>query len=694
MKRTHYAGALREQHVGMRVTVTGWVQTKRDMGGVVFIDLRDREGTLQTVFDAAHLPQADFSTAEGLKNESVVAVSGLVRIRSEETYNPLLETGTIELKAERLELLSEAAPLPFPIEDGTAVREELRLKYRFLDIRRPAMLKNLRFRHRTVMAVRDYLDADGFVEVETPILTKSTPEGARDYLVPSRVHPGTFYALPQSPQIFKQLLMVGGVDKYYQLARCFRDEDLRADRQPEFTQVDMELSFIDQEDILQHLERLFKHIFREMMGVVIDEPFPRITWQEAMDRYGSDKPDLRFGLPIVDVTDIAAGCGFSVFRSVAKAGGVVRAINVPGGNDLTRTAIEELTALAQRSGAKGMAWIALRPDGEIYSILTKFMTQEEIEAIVRRVGAKPGDFILFCADRLAAVRRVLGVLRLALGDMLSMRKKDDYRFLIVTDFPQFEYSEEEGRFVAMHHPFTMPYEEDIPYLLTQPERVRAQAYDVVLNGVELGSGSMRIHRRDVQEKMFEALGFSKEEAERRFGFMMGAFQYGTPPHGGFAFGLDRLVMLMLGASSLREVVAFPKLKDASCPMTSAPDFVDEEQLKVLSIGGGKAEEDPQEKAQRRARTEAFDVDAVARLARLELNEKEREAFQSELGGIIAFADSLSALDLTGVEPTAHVAPIRNVFRPDEAAPSFERAQLLQNAPSAAHGMFAVPKTVE
>ena len=414
----------------------------------------------------------------------------------------------------------------------------------------------------------------------------------------------------------------------------------------------------------------------------------------AMDRYGSDKPDLRFGLPIVDVTDIAAGCGFSVFRSVAKAGGVVRAINVPGGNDLTRTAIEELTALAQRSGAKGMAWIALRPDGEIYSILTKFMTQEEIEAIVRRVGAKPGDFILFCADRLAAVRRVLGVLRLALGDMLSMRKKDDYRFLIVTDFPQFEYSEEEGRFVAMHHPFTMPYEEDIPYLLTQPERVRAQAYDVVLNGVELGSGSMRIHRRDVQEKMFEALGFSKEEAERRFGFMMGAFQYGTPPHGGFAFGLDRLVMLMLGASSLREVVAFPKLKDASCPMTSAPDFVDEEQLKVLSIGGGKAEEDPQEKAQRRARTEAFDVDAVARLARLELNEKEREAFQSEFGGIIAFADSLSALDLTGVEPTAHVAPIRNVFRPDEAAPSFERAQLLQNAPSAAHGMFAVPKTVE
>ncbi|RPF47946.1 aspartyl-tRNA synthetase [Hydrogenoanaerobacterium saccharovorans] len=587
MKRTGYCGLYREKDVGKTETVMGWVQTKRDMGGVVFIDLRDREGILQVVFDIANLTEEDFATAETLKNESVVAVSGLIRLRDEETLNPKLATGLVELKATQVQLLSEAHPLPFAIEDQTPVREELRLKYRFLDIRRPQMLRNLRFRHQVQKAVQDYLDGDGFLAVETPLLTKSTPEGARDYLVPSRVHESCFYALPQSPQIFKQLLMVGGVDKYYQVARCFRDEDLRADRQPEFTQVDMEMSFVEQEDILQHLERLFKHLFEQTLGICFDEPFLRITWQHAMDVYGTDKPDIRFGLPIVDVSDIASSCGFSVFRNVMEAGGAVRAINVKGGADFTRTVIEELTQKAVSYGAKGMAWIAVKPDGELYSILTKYLTAEEMDAILKAVDAKPGDFVLFCADQLDTVRRTLGALRIDIAELLGLRRKDDFKFLFVTDFPQFEYSHEAGRYVATHHPFTMPYPEDVQYLTDDPARVRAQAYDVVLNGVELGSGSMRIYQKEVQQKMFEALGFTAEQIEDSFGFMVNAFQYGTPPHGGFAFGLDRLVMLMLGEDSLRQVIAFPKAKDASCLMTNAPDEVDLAQLKVLGITTGE-----------------------------------------------------------------------------------------------------------
>lgn len=587
MKRTGYCGLYREKDVGKTETVMGWVQTKRDMGGVVFIDLRDREGILQVVFDIANLTEEDFATAETLKNESVVAVSGLIRLRDEETLNPKLATGLVELKATQVKLLSEAQPLPFAIEDQTPVREELRLKYRFLDIRRPQMLRNLRFRHQVQKVVQDYLDGDGFLAVETPLLTKSTPEGARDYLVPSRVHESCFYALPQSPQIFKQLLMVGGVDKYYQVARCFRDEDLRADRQPEFTQVDMEMSFVEQEDILQHLERLFKHLFKQTLGICFDEPFLRMTWQHAMDVYGTDKPDIRFGLPIVDVSGIASSCGFSVFRNVMEAGGVVRAINVKGGADFTRTIIEELTQKAVSYGAKGMAWIAVKPDGELYSILTKYLQPQEMDAILKAVDAKPGDFVLFCADQLATVRRTLGALRIDIAELLGLRRKDDFKFLFVTDFPQFEYSHEAGRYVATHHPFTMPYPEDIQYLTDDPARVRAQAYDVVLNGVELGSGSMRIYQKEVQQKMFEALGFTAEQIEDRFGFMVNAFQYGTPPHGGFAFGLDRLVMLMLGEDSLRQVIAFPKAKDASCLMTNAPDEVDEAQLKVLGITTGE-----------------------------------------------------------------------------------------------------------
>lgn len=683
--------------MGKRISAAGWVQSKRDMGGVIFIDLRDREGTLQVVFNRVNLSEAAFHAAETLKNESVIAAGGLLAVRDEETYNPRLQTGTIELRADTLEVLSEAASLPFPVDDFSAVREELRLKYRYLDLRRPSMLRSLRFHHQVAAAARRYLDADGFIEVETPMLTKSTPEGARDYLVPSRVHPGSFYALPQSPQIFKQLLMVGGVDKYYQVARCFRDEDLRADRQPEFTQVDMELSFVEQEDILRHLEKLFKTIFRETMGSELSKPFPRLTWKEAMDVYGSDKPDLRFGLPIVDVTDIAAKCSFSVFRSAADRGGVVRAVNVKGKADFTRTEIEDLTDRAMGYGAKGMAWIAVRPDGELYSILTKYFEKDEMDALLRRVNAEPGDFILFSADTLSTVRRVLGGLRLDLGDRLGLRRKNDFRFLIVTDFPQFEYSEEEGRYLAMHHPFTMPYEEDIPYLLTDPERVRAQAYDVVLNGVELGSGSIRIHRPDVQQKMFEALGFTDRQIEERFGFIVNAFRYGTPPHGGFAFGLDRLVMLLLGADSLRDVIAFPKVKDASCLMTEAPSPVDEEQLQVLGITADGAESGSGHAAGRRAegRRKAvdIDVDKVAVLSRLTIPPEEKDAMKRELSAIVAFADQLQAIDTEGIEPTAHVLPLRNVFREDEVRESTGRDVLLANAPSRADGFVTVPRVI-
>ncbi|HIW74050.1 MAG TPA: aspartate--tRNA ligase [Firmicutes bacterium] len=699
MKRDGYCGQFREEDVGKRITAMGWVQSRRDMGGVIFLDLRDREGTLQVVCNRLNLSGEAFRAAETLKNESVVAAAGLLAIRDEETYNPRLQTGTIELRADTLEVLSEAQPLPFPVDDFTPVREELRLKYRYLDLRRPSMLRALRFRHQVAEAARRYLDGEGFLEVETPTLTKSTPEGARDYLVPSRVHPGSFYALPQSPQIFKQLLMVGGVDKYYQIARCYRDEDLRADRQPEFTQVDMELSFVDQEDILRHLEKLFGALLRETTGREPDGPFPRLTWKEAMDRYGSDKPDLRFGLPIVDITDIAAGCRFSVFRSAADTGGAVRAINVKGKADFTRTEIEELTAKAVSLGAKGMAWIAVRPDGELYSILTKYFEEEEMEALLRRTEARPGDFLLFCADSLPNVRRILGGLRLELGERLGLRRRDDFRFLFVTDFPQFEYSEQEGRYLAMHHPFTMPYPEDIPYLLTDPGRVRAQAYDVVLNGVELGSGSIRIHRPDVQQKMFEALGFSPEQIRERFGFMVDAFRYGTPPHGGFAFGLDRLAMLLLGADSLRDVIAFPKGKDGSCLMTDAPAPVDDAQLSILGVAltdsargaGGKDAGGPRVPPSRKA--VEVDVDKVAALSRLTIPAEERETVKRELSAIVAFADQLQAIDTTGVEPAAHVLPVCNVLREDAVRPSLERGQLLANAPQQADGYVLVPRVV-
>ena len=695
MNRTHYCGALRESEIGREVTVCGWVLTKRDMGGVVFIDLRDREGVLQTVFDASALTPDEFRVADGLKNQSVIEVTGLIRKRGEETYNPKLATGTIELAANKIKLLSSAETLPFALDDSVDVREDLRLKYRFLDLRRPEMYRNLKFRHELVRVTRSYLDNDGFVEVETPMMMKSTPEGARDYLVPSRVHPGKFYALPQSPQIYKQLLMVGGIDKYYQVARCFRDEDLRADRQPEFTQVDMEMSFVEQEDILVHLEKLFKYIMKNLMHIEIDKPFERLTWHEAMDWYGSDKPDLRFGLKIIDLTEIARTCSFAVFRNVVDKGGIVRAIKVPGGADFTRSQIEELTAKAQSYGAKGMAWIAIRPGGEIYSILTKYFKESEIQDIIKAMDAHDGDFILFCADKLATVRRTLGNLRLDVAEMLGIRDTGEYKFLFVTDFPQFEWSEDEKRWVATHHPFTMPYEEDVEYLFTDPGRVRAQAYDVVLNGIELGSGSVRIHRQDIQTKMFEALGFTDEQIEERFGFMVNAFRFGTPPHAGFAFGLDRLAMQLLDAESLREVIAFPKIKDASELMTGAPDFVDEEQLKVLGIAVGDSAEKPATaKAKAKKSSPTINVENVANLARLSLSDKEKESLAKEMNAIIDFANQLSELDTEDVPITAHVVPISNIFRCDEVTNKPDRDELLANAPTKADGYFTVPRVVE
>ena len=694
MMRTDYCGALREKDVGRTVTAAGWVQTKRDMGGVIFIDLKDREGTLQVVLGQQHLTPEDFAAAEKLRNQSVIQVTGNIRIRSADTYNPRLQTGTIELMAEKLVVLSQASQLPFDLDDNVQVREDLRLKYRYLDLRRSSLYQNLKTRHKLVRVVEEFLDERGFLNVETPMLCKSTPEGARDYLVPSRVHPGSFYALPQSPQIYKQLLMVGGIDRYYQIARCFRDEDLRADRQPEFTQVDMEMSFVEQEDIFQHLESLFKHIMREMKGLVSDEPFLRITWQEAMDVYGSDKPDLRFGLPIVDLTDIARECSFAVFRRVADSGGVVRAICVPGGNSFTRSTIDELTRKAQSYGAGGMAWIALRPDGEVYSILTKYFSESDIQAIIQAVDAHPGDFILFCADKLATVRKVLGALRLDIGDLLGLRDKNVYKFLFVTDFPQFEWSDEEKRWVATHHPFTMPYPEDVQYLLTDPGRVRAQAYDVVLNGIEMGSGSIRIHDQQVQKIMFEALGFSDDEIQDRFGFMVNAFRYGTPPHGGFAFGLDRLVMILCGADSLRDVIAFPKVKDASCPMTSAPAAVSTEQLEVLGLLEGFKQEHIASQKQKRQNAGLIDIENVANLARLSLTDEEKRRLPDEMGDIIAFANQLAAIDTEGVPVTAHVVPLRNVFREDIPAENFTREQMLFNAPTTDGVYMTVPKTVE
>ncbi|WJQ09753.1 aspartate--tRNA ligase [Geobacillus stearothermophilus] len=582
MQRTYYCGEVPETAVGERVILKGWVQKRRDLGGLIFIDLRDRTGIVQVVASPDVSAEA-LAAAERVRSEYVVSVEGTVVARAPETVNPNIATGRIEIQAERIDIINEAKTPPFAISDDTDAAEDVRLKYRYLDLRRPVMFQTLALRHKVTKAVRDFLDGERFLEIETPMLTKSTPEGARDYLVPSRVHPGEFYALPQSPQIFKQLLMVGGFERYYQIARCFRDEDLRADRQPEFTQIDIEMSFISQEDIIDLTERMMAAVVKAAKGIDIPRPFPRMTYAEAMNRYGSDKPDVRFGLELVDVSEAVQDSAFQVFARTVKEGGQVKAINVKGAaSRYSRKDIDALGEFAARYGAKGLAWLKAEGD-ELKGPIAKFFTDEEQAALRRALAVEDGDLLLFVADEKAVVAAALGALRLKLGKELGLIDETRLAFLWVTDWPLLEYDEEEGRYYAAHHPFTMPVRDDIPLLETNPGAVRAQAYDLVLNGYELGGGSLRIFERDVQEKMFQALGFSKEEARRQFGFLLEAFEYGTPPHGGIALGLDRLVMLLAGRTNLRDTIAFPKTASASCLLTEAPGPVSEKQLEELHL---------------------------------------------------------------------------------------------------------------
>ena len=589
MKRTHRCAELSKAQVGQTVTVMGWVQKSRNKGGVVFVDLSDRSGILQIIFEENKCGTEIFEKAGKLRSEFVIAVTGQVCERAG-AVNKNLATGEIEVIAEQLRILSESETPPFHIEENSKTKEELRLKYRYLDLRRPDIQKNIMMRSRACAVIRNFLTEEGFLEIETPMLTKSTPEGARDYLVPSRVHPGSFYALPQSPQLFKQLLMVSGYDRYFQLARCFRDEDLRADRQPEFTQVDMELSFVDVDDVIDVNERLLARLFKEIIGVDVPLPIQRMTWQEAMDRFGSDKPDTRFGMELNDVTDVVRDCEFAVFKNAIADGGSVRGINAKGQGTMPRKKIDALVAFVKDYGAKGLAYIAIQPDGSIKSSFAKFMKDEEMQALIAAMQGEPGDLLLFAADKNKIVYASLGALRLELADKMGLLDKNQYNFLWVTEFPLLEWSDEENRFQAMHHPFTMPMEEDLQYIDTDPGRVRAKAYDIVLNGTEIGGGSVRIHQDDIQEKMFEALGFTKERAHEQFGFLLDAFKYGVPPHAGLAYGLDRLIMLMAKVDSIRDVIAFPKVKDASCLLTNAPDTVDEKQLEELGIRVNEAEQ--------------------------------------------------------------------------------------------------------
>ena len=589
MKRTHRCAELSKAQVGQTVTVMGWVQKSRNKGGVVFVDLRDRSGILQIIFEENKCGTEIFEKAGKLRSEFVIAVTGQVCERAG-AVNKNLATGEIEVIAEQLRILSESETPPFHIEENSKTKDELRLIYRYLDLRSPDIQKNIMMRSRACAVIRNFLTEEGFLEIETPMLTKSTPEGARDYLVPSRVHPGSFYALPQSPQLFKQLLMVSGYDRYFQLARCFRDEDLRADRQPEFTQVDMELSFVDVDDVIDVNERLLARLFKEIIGVDVPLPIQRMTWQEAMDRFGSDKPDTRFGMELNDVTDVVRDCEFAVFKNAIADGGSVRGINAKGQGTMPRKKIDALVAFVKDYGAKGLAYIAIQPDGSIKSSFAKFMKDEEMQALIAAMQGEPGDLLLFAADKNKIVYASLGALRLELADKMGLLDKNQYNFLWVTEFPLLEWSDEENRFQAMHHPFTMPMEEDLQYIDTDPGRVRAKAYDIVLNGTEIGGGSVRIHQDDIQEKMFEALGFTKERAHEQFGFLLDAFKYGVPPHAGLAYGLDRLIMLMAKVDSIRDVIAFPKVKDASCLLTNAPDTVDEKQLEELGIRVNEAEQ--------------------------------------------------------------------------------------------------------
>lgn len=592
LKRTCLCAELTTEHIGQTVTVMGWVQKSRNKGGIVFVDLRDRSGIIQLIFEESNIGSEGFEKAAKLRSEFVVAVTGEVTKRSG-AVNENLATGEIEVVARDIRILSESETPPFPIEENSKTKDDLRLKYRYLDLRRPDLQRNLILRSKVAMEVREFLSEEGFLEIETPMLIKSTPEGARDYIVPSRVHPGSFYALPQSPQLLKQLLMCSGFDRYFQIARCFRDEDLRADRQPEFTQIDMELSFADMDDVIDVNERLLKKIFK-LVDVDISLPIPRMSWQEAMDRFGSDRPDTRFGMELKDVTEIVKDCGFGVFTGAVENGGSVRGINAKGQGAMPRKKIDKLVDFAKDFGAKGLAYLCVNEDGTYKSSFAKFMTEEELSKLVAAMDGEPGDLLLFAADKNKVVWDVLGNLRLELARQMELLDKNVYNFLWVTDFPLLEYNEDLGRYQATHHPFTMPLEEDLPYLESEPGRVRSQAYDIVLNGTELGGGSIRIHQNDVQERIFKALGFAEEDAKEQFGFLLNAFRYGVPPHAGLAYGLDRVVMLMAKADSIREVIAFPKVKDASCLMMEAPSAVDSGQLVELGIEVAEKEESEQE----------------------------------------------------------------------------------------------------
>ncbi len=593
LHRSHRCTEVNNTMVGNTVTVMGWVQKSRNKGGIIFVDLRDRSGILQVIFEEANCGAESFAKAEKLRSEFVVAITGEVAKRGG-AVNENLATGDIEVIAKDIRILAEADTPPFPIEENSKTKEDLRLKYRYLDLRRPDLQKNIMMRSKVTTLVRSFMADEGFIEIETPTLCKSTPEGARDYLVPSRIHPGEFYALPQSPQIYKQLLMCSGYDRYFQIARCYRDEDLRADRQPEFTQIDMELSFVDVDDVIDVNERLLAKLFKKVIGVDVQLPIQRMTYKEAMERFGSDKPDLRFGMELCDVTDVVKDCEFVVFKNAIEAGGNVRGINAEGQGAMPRKKIDALVDFAKGYGAKGLAYIAIHEDGTMKSSFAKFMKDEEMQALVEKMNGKPGDLLLFAADKSKLVYDVLGALRLEIADQLGLLKKDEYRFVWITEFPLLEWSEELGRYQAMHHPFTMPMEEDLQYIESDPGRVRAKAYDIVLNGTEIGGGSVRIHQDDIQEMMFKALGFTMERAYDQFGFLLNAFKYGVPPHAGLAYGLDRLVMLMAQEDSIRDVIAFPKVKDASCLMSEAPNTVDAKQLEELGIAIAKPEAETEE----------------------------------------------------------------------------------------------------
>ena len=583
LHRSHRCTEVNNTMIGNTVTVMGWVQKSRNKGGIIFVDLRDRSGILQVIFEEANCGAESFAKAEKLRSEFVVAITGEVAKRGG-AVNENLATGDIEVIAKDIRILAEADTPPFPIEENSKTKEDLRLKYRYLDLRRPDLQKNIMMRSKVTTLVRSFMADEGFIEIETPTLCKSTPEGARDYLVPSRIHPGEFYALPQSPQIYKQLLMCSGYDRYFQIARCYRDEDLRADRQPEFTQIDMELSFVDVDDVIDVNERFLAYLFKEVLDVDVKLPIQRITWQEAMDRFGSDKPDMRFGIELHDVSEVVRDCDFVVFKSALENGGSVRGINAEGQGGMPRKKIDKLVEFAKGYGAKGLAYIAIAEDGTRKSSFAKFMTDEEMDALVGAMEGKPGDLLLFAADKNKVVYDVLGALRVELAKQMDLLDKNEYRFVWVTEFPLLEWNEEENRYTAMHHPFTMLMDEDIPLIESGDlGKIRAKAYDIVLNGNEIGGGSVRIHQNDIQEKMFEMLGFTREAAYEQFGFLLNAFKYGVPPHAGLAYGLDRLVMLMAKVDSIRDVIAFPKVKDASCLMTESPSRVSEQQLEELGL---------------------------------------------------------------------------------------------------------------